>query len=349
MKDNKITLKKDTTNNNTYPQSQKYEKKYTWMLSYGLFFTGLFLIMLSVLGTEVWLWEIWISAFIRDVGLLLSAVMAGTLLHERLLRDEMVKFTGEELEIKLDAKIPNMEESARTTAQAVHALFKQSPPEMTGLRLLAEKRRNFSGYYRWVNERTAQELVFAGRSVLHRIDADIKANTANPNSSAEGIIFRRLKENSKIRILFLDPRTNIIERLAKEEGQRLEVMIDDIDTSLRICKRIFDLLQNDGQALALSTSAELTIRVYDSVPYFAFHKQDNDVIIGFYFSFGIGSSSAAYEVVDSETKKVFGAHFERILSDARENCLLEYDGARCKYYFNERLFNELRDVCNKYL
>jgi hypothetical protein len=327
--------------------AKRSEKKQTWFLSYGLFFTGLFLIMLSVLGSEVWKWEIWISAFVRDIGLLMSAVMAGTLLHERLLRDEMIKFTGEELSTILDAKIPNLEKAAELTAHTVHELFRQSPPEMTGLRLVAPRRRNFSGYYGWVNERNPQELFFAGRSVLHRIDADIKINTANRTSSAENIILRRLKEGSKIRVLFLDPRTNIIERLAKEEGQRLEAMVGDVATSLEICKRLYDLIRDECESI--SPRAELTIRTYDKVPYFAYHRQDNNVIVGFYFSSSIGSSSAAYDLVDEETKQLFGAHFDRILSEAGPNSLLEFDGARGRYAFNETLWTELTKACKDVL
>lgn len=326
-------------------ESQKQEVKSTWLLSYGLFFTGLFFVLLSVLGSEVWKWPVWLSAFVRDVGLLLSAVMAGSLLHERFLRDEMVRFTGEEVARRLDSKIPEVEVSALLTARAVHQLFKESPPEMTGLRLVAQRRRNFSGYYRWVNERTPQDLFFAGRSVLHRIDADIKANTANSNSSAEGVILRRLKEGSKVRILFLDPRTDIMERLASEEGQRLEAMLGDVSTSLQICRRLNDLLAQEPAPL--SPGAELTIRVYNRVPYFAYHRQDNDVIVGFYFSSGIGSSSAAYEAIDEDTKRQFGAHFERLLSDASRSTLLEYDGARGRSDFNQKLFDDLCAACKK--
>ncbi len=326
-------------------ESQKQERKSAWLVSYGLFFSGLVLVLLSVLASELWRWPVFLSAFIRDIGLLLSAVMAGSLLHERLLRDEMVKFTGEELARRLDSKIPKVEDSALLTAHAVHQLFKESPPQMTGLRLVAQRRRNFAGYYGWVNERTPQDLFFAGRSVLHRIDADIKVNTANSSSSAEGVILRRLKEGSKVRILFLDPRTEIMERLANEEGQRLEAMLGDVSASLQICKRLNDLLVQEPAPL--SPGAELTVRVYNRVPYFAYHRQDNDVIVGFYFSSAIGSSSAAYEAIDEDTKRQFGAHFERLLSDAAKNTLLEYDGARGRSDFNQKLFEDLCAACRK--
>lgn len=328
-----------------HPQVHKHKRRETWYVSYALLFTGLVLIMLSVLGSEIWKWPVVISAFVRDVGLLLSAVMAGTALHEKLLRDEMVRFTGEELSARLDAKIPNATETAALTARHVHQLFRESPPEMTGLRLLAPTRRNYSGYYRWVNERTAQDLFFAGRSVLHRIDADIKSNTGNRSSNAEGVILRRLRDGSKVRILFLDPRTDILGRLADEEGQTLEALVGDVLTSLEICSRLHELLQHEETG-SLKPSAALTVRIYDRVPYFAYHKQDSDAIVGFYFSTSIGSSSAAYELVDDDTKRTFGEHFERILSNARNNSLIEFDGARSeRCYFNHELYSELHGVC----
>jgi len=294
--------------------------------------------MLSVLAAEVWHWPVWITAFVRDLGLLLAAVMGGTILHEKLLRDQMVDVVAEELDRKLEDKIPSLSAVSSETARKAHELFCQYPPGMTGLRLLSDVRRNFSGYYSWVNETKAQELFFAGRSVLHRIDADIRTRTAG---SAEDILLRRLKENSKIKILFLDPRTNILERLAKEEGQTLQAILGDIATSIGIAQRLFDVLQQNFSSLP--AGAELTIRVYDRVPYFAYHKQDEDVIIGFYFLSAKGSSSAAYELVDPQTKEVFGDHFISIFSEALTSTLVEFDGARGRPHFDDSLFQQLRE------
>lgn len=196
------------TGESTSRTNSSASKKTTFLSAYGLFFTGLFVIMVSVAGSEIWHWPVWLSAFVRDVGLLLSAVMAGTLLHEKLLRDEMVKVVGEELEQKLDERIPKVREALDETnsaaavtlerklahvpsaaAKEVHRLFSESPPGMTGIKLLSEVRRGFGGYYAWVNHQKPQELFFAGRSVLHRIDADIRSKT---DGSAENVLFRRL-------------------------------------------------------------------------------------------------------------------------------------------------------------
>lgn len=312
------------------------------LAAYGLVFTGLFMMMLSVLGAEIWDWPVWLSAFIRDLGLLLAAVMAGTILHEKLLRDEMVQVVVEELDQRLDAGIPKLTEIASETAKTTHRLFCDSPPGMTGIRLVDDTRRNYPGYYSWVNEQKAQDLFFAGRSVLHRIDADIRTRTG---TSAESILFRRLKEGSKIRVLFLDPRANIVDRLAIEEGQTPQAMLGDIATSIGISRRLFDLLQDNFSSLP--PAAELTIRVYDRVPYFAYHKQDDQVIVGFYFLSAKGSSSAAYELIDGKTKEVFGDHFVGMLSTAATSTLVEFDGARGRPTIDEALFTDLEDCLRR--
>ena len=161
------------------------------LAAYGLFFTGLALILLSVLGSEAWGWPDWLVHFVRDLGLLLAAVMAGTILHEKLLRDEM----NYSFSLELDRRFAALRGD---TAKEVHRLFIERPPAVTGIRQVNDVRRNFSGYYQWVNERQPQDLFFAGRSVLHRIDADIRARTG---ASAADVILRRLKEGSKIRII----------------------------------------------------------------------------------------------------------------------------------------------------
>lgn len=308
------------------------------LVAYALVFTGLFLMMLSVLGTEVWHWLVWVNAFIRDLGLLLAAVMAGSIIHEKLMRDEMVQVMVDKLDDRMDDGIPKLSEIATETARITHQIFCESPPRMTGIRLVNDTRRNYSGYYSWVTEQKPQELFFAGRSVLHRIDADIRTRTGN---SAENILYRRLQESSKITILFLDPRIDIIDRLAIEEGQSARALLGDIVTSIGISHRLYELLHQNSSSLP--PEAELTIRVYDRVPYFAYHKQDDDVIVGFYFLSAKGHSSAAYELVDDKTKEVFGDHFVGMLSAAATNTLVEFSGARGRPNFNQPLFSELID------
>lgn len=209
---------------------------------------------------------------------------------------------------------------------------------MTGLRLLTDVRRNSPAYYSWTIAKDAQTLFFAGRSILHRIDADVRSNAG---SSAEDVLLRRLEQGSKITILFLDPRTKILGRLAEEEGERTDTMLSNIAISLGICKRLAARLQVEHRQLP--PGAQLSIRVYDHIPYFAYHKQNHHVIIGFYFLTMEGSSSAAYEVVDDKTKKVFEDHFLKIRAAATKGALVDFEGSRGFQEFNIDLFNSLRN------
>jgi hypothetical protein len=126
--------------------------------------------------------------------------------------------------------------------------------------------------------------------------------------------------------------------LAEEEGQSLEAMLGDLAISIGICRRLFELLRTTP----LPSRAMLNIRVYDRVPYFAYHRQDDEVIVGFYFLSRKGSSSAAYELVDGDTKRVFEGHFDLISSESASATIVEYDGARERANFNEALFADLR-------
>jgi hypothetical protein len=318
--------------------------KETVLLTYGLLLTGIALILASILLKDLRHWPDGATAFVRDLGLLLAAVMGGTILHDNLLREELFDEWKSELSRQLEVTIPQVSDIATTTANSAHKLFSEKPPQMTGLRLLDKTRRNSAVYYSWVITQQPQELFFAGRSILHRIDADVRART---ETSAEEVLFRRLKEGSKITILFLDPRITILNRLAEEEGEPKPSLLGNVAVSVGICKRLYDLINADRHLLP--TSAQLTIRIYDQTPYFAYHKQDDQVVVGFYFLSMQGSSSAAYEVIDETTKLTFRDHFVQIGSKAVVNSVLEFDGARGVGNFNLALYEELHSFFKKEL
>jgi hypothetical protein len=308
----------------------------TILVVYGLVFSGLLLIAVSAIGSDHH-WPPLLTAFLRDVGLLLAAVMGGTIVHDELLRRDVEKHLILKVEEMLEMKVPKLEAISQVTTGMVHRRFCDDFPKTTGLKLLTKQRRNSAVYYNWTISPEPQTLFFAGRSILHRIDADVRARAA---SSAEEVILRRLKNSCQITVLFLDPRTNILARLANEEGEPKVVMLDNIAISLGVCHRLATKLQHEHRSLP--PEAKLTIRIYDHMPYFAYHRQNQQVIIGFYFLTMEGSSSAAYEVRDPETRKVFEDHFMSIRAESIEGTLLEFDGARGNYNFNVDLFNDLR-------
>jgi hypothetical protein len=262
----------------------------------------------------------------------MAAVMAGSILHEKLIRDEMLHAFSQELDNKMDRL-------SSEAARKVHELFLRSPPGVTGIQLIEEVRRKCGDYYRWVYDDSAQDLFFAGRSVLHRIEED---NQSKVGIAAAKLLLRRLQEGANIRVLFLDPRSSIIERVAKEEGQPLRSMLGDLRKSLKVCRELADLVGRSSDDLP--ASANLSIMVYDKMPYFAFHKQDNEIIVGFYFNSAKGSTAPAYRVLDSATKKVFEEHFLSVANNSTTSTILEFNGSRSTFSFNDTLDVELQEA-----
>lgn len=200
------------------------------------------------------------------------------------------------------------DETAETVAAHVQKGLRETPLHATGIRLLRKVRKGYSGYYNWALDSEPQDVFFAGRSILHRIDWNFRQKGLG---AAEDVIARRLSQGAQIRILFLDPRSNLVPRLANEEGQTKEQFLSDLTTSIGICERLNRRLEK-----SMHQSALLDVRIYDEVPYFAYHRVDEDVIVGFYFSSALGHNSAAYEVVDSQTRVFFESHFLAIFNRA---------------------------------
>jgi hypothetical protein len=209
--------------------------------------------------------------------------------------------------------------------------------DASAFKLVSAVRRGYSRYYQWAIDTELREMFFAGRSVLHRIQADFKARSIGP---VEDVLARKVQEGCVVRVLFLDPRSELVSRLAIEEGQTRAQMLGDLAASLGVCERTYHAVQRatgthlDGRAL-------LQVRVYDEVPYFSYHSNGDEVIVGFYFTTIVGSSSAAYVVNDQETLGFFRQHFESVFGRASNGIILEVSGNRNVCDFNHRLCEEL--------
>jgi hypothetical protein len=227
------------------------------------------------------------------------------------------------------------EEMGEEIATRVHRRLVEAPPTRdVSIRLVSRVRRGYDGYYAWVTSAGARDLFFAGRSVLHRMDADFRARRLPP---VEQVLERKLRDGSAVRILFLDPRSELVGRLAREEGQTATMMLSDIATSLGVCRRLHELLARSP----LPATAQLQIRVYDEVPYFSYHRQGEHVIVGFYFVTALGSQSAAFEVVDAPTRSFFEGHFTTLFDRSSDRIVLEVSPNRGTPAFNEELYAEL--------
>jgi len=228
-------------------------------------------------------------------------------------------------------------EAACAVANEVHDRLKETPLSAIGIRLVSSVRKGYSGYYLWSLDNSSKEMFFAGRSVLHRIDADFRERAIG---TAEKLIARRLSEGARFKIMFLDPMSNLVPRLAEEEGQTEEQLLSDIATSVGICRRLYNILQEEK----LPPKANLDIRVFDEIPYFAYHLVGDNVIIGFYFSSALGHASAAYDVVDRQTKEFFGEHFLSIFGRASNAYILRIHPHSRMPDLNRDLISKLRKI-----
>ena len=227
-------------------------------------------------------------------------------------------------------------EAACAVANKVHDKLKEAPLSATGIKLVSSVRKGYSGYYQWALNNGTEEIFFAGRSVLHRIDADFRERSIG---TAESLIARRLSEGASFKIMFVNPLSGLIHRLAEEEGQTENQLLSDVAISLGICQRLHKIIKSDK----LPIDANLDIRVFDEIPYFAYHRVADHVIIGFYFSSLLGHASAAYEVVDRQTKEFFGEHFLSIFGRASNEYLLKIDQHSRNPKLNIKLINQLRE------
>jgi hypothetical protein len=94
----------------------------TILVVYGLVFSGLLLIAVSAIGSDHH-WPPLLTAFLRDVGLLLAAVMGGTIVHDELLRRDVEKHLILKVEEMLEMKVPKLEAISQVTTGMVHRRF----------------------------------------------------------------------------------------------------------------------------------------------------------------------------------------------------------------------------------
>ena len=262
-----------------------------------LIFLGLSLSLLSFLYG----WE----RLISDIGLAIMIAGVASTFHEAVIR----RLEGDE--------------AAAMVAARVQESLREAPLSASGIRLVSPIRKGYVGYYHWAIDNQVQDLFFAGRSVLHRIDADFRS-PSRALGTAEERLAKRLSEGCSVRILFLDPRSDLIRRLANEEGQTTKQLLGDIAASLGICRRLYEEIQQ----LNLPYRTKLSVNVFDEIPYFAYHKVEEQVVVGFYFSSNVGHQSAAFEVVDPQTKEFFGQHFNSIMARAHSTYIVRtnYNG-----------------------
>lgn len=212
-----------------------------------------------------------------------------------------------------------------------------------GIRVIAPQRQGYSGYHKWLLDKSHQDLFFAGHSVLHRVDADFSSLGL---LSVEKAMKQKVAESSSIRILFLDPTWDSLSLVANAEKQDTNDLRAALATTLGICKKLWTAIENErlpGQ-IEIHTCREFT--------HYAFHnvvnKENNEaeMLLGFYFASIIGTRSPLFLVENEQIKEYFEAHFNTVFLRGQKLLLYSRDGVK---EFNHRYYNECRNVLSEHL
>lgn len=246
-----------------------------------------------------------LKAFVSNLGL--AMVIAGIIaLFEILVMEE---FDREELADAVARKIPPM------INLPAHSL-----------KLVAERRHQYDGYYDWVKAHQVKELFIVGRSVLSSVKSQM--HQKNLGDLATHIV-HRLNQGTTIRILFMDPRITYIDNVLLEEKAERKDFFAKVGMSLDVCEEISNLTQT------MNPSGHLYIATYKLHPYLSYHKQDDRTVVGFYFLSILGSDSPAYEVVDETTRRQFEKHFESVAGQSIPILSNDPNGGQIRLWQNE--------------
>jgi len=189
--------------------------------------------------------------------------------------------------------------------------------EGAGMTMLAIQRQDFSLYHEWVVETSPQDMFFAGHSVLHRVEIDFKQRNLG---NVELSIKRKLQEGSHIKILFLDPTWEYIDKIANNEGEDPLKLRSNLAITVEICNKIWQEIKD------LDLPGAIEIRTCREFEQYAFHhisyrnKDNSYMLIGFYFADSDGGMNTPLFSVDNLTiRKEFSSHFAAIFRRSKKN------------------------------
>jgi hypothetical protein len=208
------------------------------------------------------------------------------------------------------------------------------------------QRLGYDEYYKWVLNQNPSNLFFVGRSVLHRMDKDLLSRKLN--SVSENLI-RRVKEGANIRILFLNPKWELIEKIATQEGRKsVRELYSDLKKTLHVVNEIHDKL-----SLKCPCEGSIEIRMYEEINQYAFHSEEfsddknkNYAYIGLYFANKLGWQSSVLSINTERTLKTFEDHFNIIFERAEKLLSCQQNVSNSLIEFNLKLYNEATNHIN---
>jgi len=204
-----------------------------------------------------------------------------------------------------------------------------------GIQMICPEREGFAGYHAWLLERAPQEMFFAGHSVLHRVQLDFTECDFKP---VEVALVKKLKENSKVKVIFLDPLWDYIDSIAAAEDEDPMDLRTNLAISLGICRRPWHGLEE------AKLPGTLDIRACQEYEQYAFHhvacreKGEEKMFIGFYFAERIGMKTPLFAVENERIREEFTSHFNAVF--ARATNVLHYPTGGTNSQFNQGYFEK---------
>jgi hypothetical protein len=137
--------------------------------------------------------------------------------------------------------------------------------------------------------------------------------------------FRRtiLNETCEIRILILDPESPLWMFRAKDE--RTNSGQSSPERAKEMIKRTTQFFEEIRDELDLEKcEGSLTVRKHNRIPYFAYFRADDKMILGLYYSFTFGAKAHTISVApDSELFNALERHFDELWSCAESKPVID--------------------------
>ena len=251
------------------------------------------------------------------------------------LQRESIEQTLTEHEAKSEQRLTKLRDGFQNQLTSMTDLLRGA-----GIRMLCPQRQGFSGFHTWLLEQAPQEIFFAGHSVLHRVQIDFRSRQFAP---VEKALLRKLKENSRIRIMFLDPTWDYLDKLARAESEAPEGLRTNLAVTLAICQRLWQAIQN------LELPGSIEIRTCSEFEQYAFHhiicaqRAEDQMLMGFYFAQSEGMKTPLFVVDNERIREEFRSHFNIVFGKGQQ--LMHYSQQGTTKGFNHAYY----EACQKSL
>lgn len=211
-----------------------------------------------------------------------------------------------------------------------------------GLQRVTDRRRNNPIYFEWADKiEAACRFDMWGVSVFHRVKDAFKDYR---HQDAVELIVAKVRDGWRIRALFVDPRAeDAITQLSEREARTPHRILVHLEGSVRFCDELFSRLSG----IELDHGA-LEIRVTGLLPCEAYHRLDDDLIIGFYPPGGSGADEPAYRAVGKPTIKSHQDSFDRAFGAAQNGWLLRLLPNEGQIERNDGVFDSIYDWLRKH-